>query len=109
MDCGDPSSNLTLLNKQYQSGTGVAVNVFPNSVTLICLKGFIFNDLSDSNVMTCTNKGDWSFVTNCIRKLILNNFLLDLNFLSFLLILNNIPFCTNTKIRFEINSKFEIK
>ncbi len=90
MDCGDPSFNMTFLNQQYKSGTGLTLQEYPNSVALICIRGFIFTDLSDSNVMTCTERGTWSFVTNCIRMLIFDKCSIGLMFSSiFSIIFNN--------------------
>ncbi len=70
MDCGDPTSNLTFLQRKYLSGSGPDSTKFESSMIIICVKGYIFVDYSAENVQSCTPTGAWSVIPNCVRMLL---------------------------------------
>ncbi len=67
MDCGNPTSNLTFLQRQYLLGSGPATTKYASTMSIICVKGFIFEDNSDVNLQSCSLTGAWSVIPNCVR------------------------------------------
>ena len=67
MYCGDPTSNLTFLQRQYLTGSGPNSTKFESSVSIICIKGYIFADNSPENLWNCTRTGAWSVIPDCVR------------------------------------------
>ena len=69
MSCGNPTANLSATNKRYKTGSQPKNFIFTSVTTIKCVTGYIFEDLSDENVMNCTTTGIWSSIPSCIRML----------------------------------------
>ncbi len=66
MDCGNPTSNLTVRQIQYLSGSSPAVTTYLNSVVIKCLVGFRWTDNILLKNITCLATGFWSSVVGCV-------------------------------------------
>ena len=75
MDCGDPTSNVTNMNHEFQSGSAPSPSIYQKTSTLRCRAGYRFADGFSSKVITCQANGAWSAFTACQGMLLFKLFL----------------------------------
>ena len=66
IQCGDPTSNLTLLFLKYQSGSPIISLAYPATITLSCVAGYVFDDGFNVKVANCSSTGKWKNLPTCI-------------------------------------------
>ena len=65
-DCGNPTSNLSIMNIQYKSGTAPATTIYRTSAILACPVGYFWIDAAVIKNISCQANGRWSPVPPCI-------------------------------------------
>ena len=65
VDCGDASSNITLLNQYFLSGSSPPPQIRAGLVK--CIAGYKWVDNIIIKNMTCFGTGNWFFATACSR------------------------------------------
>ncbi len=78
VNCGDPSLNLTLSNKEYVSGSPPQTGYMSGSIVK-CQLGLIFQDGQLTKNISCMNNARWTTTDSCIGKFFPNNSSLTIN------------------------------
>ena len=65
-NCGNPTSNLSILNIQYKSGSGPATTIYRTSAILACSVGYYWIDAAVIKNISCQANGIWSPIPPCI-------------------------------------------
>ena len=65
LNCGDPSSNLSLIGFAVEGGSIASTN-YNESVSTKCVSGSILNDGSGFQVIRCQANGIWSSFPTCM-------------------------------------------
>ncbi len=65
MNCGDPSTNLSIVSKVFTSGSPPSTTFYPTATTIRCITGMRFTDQSSSYLINCTAWGIWTSSPNC--------------------------------------------
>ncbi len=68
MDCGNPTSNITIEKKRFQTGSPPSTGQYLTKVSVLCQLGYRFSDLSVNNSILCSSKGSWSGTPSCFGK-----------------------------------------
>ena len=75
INCGDPTSNLSQINKLFQSGSLPSLTNYLSTVQIVCTSGYQWSDTS-VKTMNCTASGTWSLIVDCNRIIFFFNYLL---------------------------------
>ncbi len=65
VDCGNPSMNMSYLERQFTSGSPPASTAYLSSVVIECFSGYRWADSSSNKTMTCAANGIWSAIPTC--------------------------------------------
>ncbi len=65
LNCGDPTSNLTLENKIFKSGTMPSQTTYPIQTDIICMSGYMLSDFSQYVQISCDSNGKWTASISC--------------------------------------------
>ena len=65
MNCGNPSTNLSIESKVFTSGSPPSNTFYPTSTTIRCITGMRFIDQSSSYSLTCNAWGIWTSSPSC--------------------------------------------
>ncbi len=65
MNCGDPTSNLSISYYKFNSGTTTSLFSYRSSELIRCTPGFVFIDGFQLHQMNCSANGIWSVVSSC--------------------------------------------
>ena len=60
IDCGDPSSNLTLKKLRYKTGSPPQITYYLITTNIVCDVGYRFDDGELVKNITCNANGRWS-------------------------------------------------
>ncbi len=69
VDCGDPSSNLSITNKIYYTGSPPLITKYLQSIEISCAMGYLYLDGSFRKNQSCSENGVWLATIACSRKL----------------------------------------
>ncbi len=71
MDCGNPTTNITAKNLEYNSGTSPVPTTFSATSILKCRTGYRFADFSvGTKTITCQANAAWADVISCTSILL---------------------------------------
>ena len=73
-DCGNPTSNLSIMNIQYKTGSAPGTTIYKTSAILECPVGYYWIDAAVIKNISCQANGRWSPVPSCIG-IIFNSFI----------------------------------
>ena len=68
MECGNPSSNLTIENQEFASGSPPASFRFGDLIGVKCINEYEYPDGSSSKTISCTAGGSWTQILQCQLK-----------------------------------------
>ncbi len=69
MNCGDPTQNITSKLQIFLSGSPPNQTVYPTSVAIKCQNGYLYQDGSVVNTLSCQANAAWLIMPQCIGKL----------------------------------------
>ncbi len=65
LNCGDPSTNLSVANQQFSSGSSPSSLAYQTSASVNCLIGFKWTDGSLERTISCLATSSWSSLIDC--------------------------------------------
>ncbi len=71
VNCGDPTSNITNMNNEFETGTKPNPTTYQSSSTLRCRAEYKYADGSSSKSINCQANGAWSSFTTCQSMLMI--------------------------------------
>ena len=69
MNCGDPVSNLSLINQVFLSGSPQINLDFGSTQFVVCSSGYKFNAEIQQYNISCTPNGKWTESLPCFGKI----------------------------------------
>ena len=66
IDCGEPTTNLSVRNEFYSSGTKPLSTRYPIGIFVVCVSGYVYSDYEIQKVINCTISGAWIYSFSCI-------------------------------------------
>ena len=70
MNCGDPTVNLSSNLQTYFTGSFPSQSEYLTSASIVCKIGYVWNDSSSVQIITCQANGAWSTIgQKCLRML----------------------------------------